>query len=167
MDPFEYGKHLPDLLQIEGFPDKPGMMPLQRGSDRPVADPVQVHLAFRVEPGMKTWIDFPQLPDNDVRGQQAIDSHQNISLAQGRGRHKTCDLAEGMDPGVRPPGAVDADILSRHPGQAGFENLLDRKAVGLKLPSAIRSPVIFDGNPDIPHIFSFLCSEGQGLFDPV
>ena len=51
--PLEYGECVLYPRQIEGLPDEPGVVSFQDRTDRPVADPVEIHFAHRIEAGMK------------------------------------------------------------------------------------------------------------------
>jgi hypothetical protein len=124
---------------------------LQGRADRPVADPVEIDFAHRIETGVKGGIDFAELADGDIHRQEAIYPHEEISLAEAGGGPEMGDLMEGMHPGIRPAGAYDPDLLAGHPADALLDNLLDGDAVDLALPAAIGAAVILDDQSDIPH----------------
>jgi hypothetical protein len=59
------------------------------------------------------------------------------------------DLTQGMDAGVRSPGADESDLLARHEGESGFDGSLDGGVAFLPLPSAISGAVVFDDQFEI------------------
>ena len=149
--PPENGECLDHSRQIERLPDEPGVVSPQGRTNRPVADPVEVHLAHCIKAGMEGERHLANLPNDDIRREEAVDPHQEAPLAEKGGGMKIRNLAEGVHPRVRAAGTDDADLLAGHPADAFLDDLLDGEAVGLMLPSAIGAAVILDDQLDISH----------------
>ena len=75
---------------------------------------------------MKSGMDRPALPDNDVPGKQTVEPIMNLFGRKARLAFEAGRLTQGMDTGI---GAARADqpyFLPCHGLKGGFDGLLDR-----------------------------------------
>ena len=83
--------------------------------------------------------------DSDVLGQDGVEGPEQDRVGEGEGAPEAGHLAEGVDAGVGPSGAVDGDLFPGHPEQGLLQDALDGAVAGLALPAAeVRAVVAED-----------------------
>jgi len=152
-------------LDVQGGADPPVVMPADGDRQVLIQNPIPVALAQNIVARMKSRMDRPALPDNDVPGKQAVESFMNLVGRKARLACEICRLPQGMDTGIGASRADELYFLPRHGLKGGFDGLLDRCSVGLALPTVITGSVVFNDELEVcKHLYPVALQRRQCRF---
>jgi hypothetical protein len=112
---------------------------------------VAVRLRSGRLPGMKVWRDVGSLEYAYRRRQNVIQRNHQIVGRDGRRSGKSCDLAQGMHPGIGASRTLRKNFLACYSSNGRGQGALDRGRLGLNLPSGEIRAVIGQDQFEIAH----------------
>jgi hypothetical protein len=83
-------------------------------------------------------------PDDDVRGEKAVQAAVKTLQRNGNGSLKVRNLTQRVHAGIGPAGADQPHTLPGHPGEVLLEDLLNGDSIGLDLPPVIIRAIILN-----------------------
>lgn len=134
-------------IRIELPGEVPGEAGEEGGKDGGGGEVVGVGFAEGGEAGVEVVGNFFAVEDADGGGELCIESRDPVDRVHGQGGRgvEVCDLAEGVDAGVSPAGAMDAEGFFGDDGEGVLDLLLNSVAIGLDLPPTEGASVVGDG----------------------
>jgi len=133
-------------LGIEHAGYLPGAVKIERKRRSAVDDAVMIDACDGRTPGIEIICRiFRRQNGNPMRPQMCVQRVTQLFRLGRAPEIEMAGLAQGMDPGIRPPGAMHPHRLATKCGNRLLKRLLDRKAIGLPLPADEFRAVIFEG----------------------
>ena len=117
---------------------------------RKAVDRVGVAPLAGAESGVKIIRNFFGGVDDDIVGQESVQSVPHVAERKLCARTKISHLTPGMDSGVGASGADDVDLFLDETLQSFLDRPLNRLPVILALPAGIRRAVVFHEKLNIP-----------------
>lgn len=130
---------------------------------------VDVCLALCTVAGMERQFLLPRRPDTYIGWQHAVESAFNIRKGNIPGRDEINHLAERVNSGICPSGAVYLYRVIKDPFNGMSYDLLYGNAVGLTLPSMVIGALILNNEGYISRVirfhnyFIFLLTDKRGV----
>ena len=119
--------------------------------DSSAVQAITVSLASRRPSSIEVWADFLRAHDSNRGRKQRVQRALKILRGQARLGSKAANLTERMNPGVRPPRAMQDDVFLRQAPQQSDNFSLNGGLVCLHLPAMEICAVVRDRQLEIAH----------------